>query len=247
MYKSIAAAIALTTAALAPAAYAQDEAESDIKITGNVSLTSQYRLRGISQTEEDFAIQGGITVAHSSGFYVGTWASNLSGFGSFGGSNTELDLIAGYSKAVGSVTLDGGIVYYVYPGTGGGFDFFDLYGAVSFPAGPINTKVAVYYAPDDSALGGNDNLWIYSDFAFPIEGTPVTLKAHVGYTDGALGGPTGKYLDYSFGADFTYENLTLNLSYIDTDISKAKVINHGWGGTYDIVDGAFVATLTAAF
>lgn len=52
---------------------------SDITITGNVSLTSQYRLRGITQTDEDIALQGGITIAHSSGFYVGTWASNLAG------------------------------------------------------------------------------------------------------------------------------------------------------------------------
>lgn len=240
---------ALVAAALtaAPAAYAQDEAESDFTISGNVSVTSQYRLRGISQTEEDIALQGGITVAHSSGFYVGTWGSNLSGFGSFGGSNLELDLIAGYATEVTEgVTIDGSIIYYVYPGTSG-TDFFDLSAALSFPLGPVKAKVAALYAPKNDALGDKDNIWVYGDLAFPIEDTPITLKAHLGYTDGALGGPDGTYMDYAVGVDVAIKNLTLNVSYIGTDISKSDVIVNGWGGTHDIVDGAIVGTLTASF
>lgn len=250
MRKIFSAALAAAALTAAPAAFAQDAAEesSDFTITGNVSVTSQYRLRGISQTEEDIALQGGITVAHSSGFYIGTWASNLSGFGSFGGSNLELDLIAGFAKEVApGVTLDGSFIYYAYPGTGGDFDFFDLAAAVSFPLGPVKGKVAALYAPDDSALGGKDNLWVYTDLAFPIENTPITLKGHVGYTDGALGGPDGTYLDYAVGVDVAIKNLTLNVSYIDTDISAKSVIVNGWGGTHDIVDGAIVGTLTASF
>lgn len=241
------AALAAAALTAAPAAYAQDEASSDFTITGNVSITSQYRLRGISQTEEDLAIQGGITVGHSSGFYVGTWGSNLSGFGSFGGSNMELDLIAGYAKEVApGVTLDGSIIYYVYPGTSG-TDFFDLAGAVSFPLGPVKTKVAALYAPKNDALGNKDNIWVYTDLAFPIDDTPITLKAHVGYTDGALGGPDGTYIDYSVGVDFAIKNLTLNVSYIDTDITRSDVVVNNWGGRYGIVDGAIVGTLTASF
>lgn len=248
MNKILAAVLALSTTVVAPAAYA-DEAESDVTITGSVALTSQYRLRGISQTDEDVAIQGGITVAHSSGFYVGTWASNLSGQGSFGGDNLELDLIGGYTKAVGSFTLDGGVIYYVYPGTGGNFDFLDIYGSVSFPAGPINTKVAAIYAPKDKAIGSKDNLWVYSDFAFPISDTPVTLKAHVGYTSGgsALAGPDGNYVDYAVGADIAIKNLTFNVSYIGTDIKKSQADAFYAIGGHDITDGAVVATLSAAF
>src|SRR5690606_15269592 len=115
------------------------EETSDLTISGNVALTTQYRLRGISQTDEDIALQGGITVSHASGVYAGAWASNLSGFGSFGGANLELDLIAGYSTKVGAVTLDGGLVYYVYPGTSG-TDFIDLYASVSAPVGPVTAK-----------------------------------------------------------------------------------------------------------
>ncbi len=249
MFKTIAAVLALSTAVVAPAAYADEAESSDITITGNVSLTSQYRLRGISQTDEDIALQGGITIAHSSGFYVGTWASNLAGQGSFGGDNLELDLIAGYTKTIGGVTLDGGVIYYVYPGTGGDFNYIDIYGAVSLPLGPVNTKVSAYYAPKDKSIGDKDNLWVSGDFAFPIKETPITLKAHVGYTSGgsALAGPSGHYLDYAAGADLAFKNLTLNVSYIDTNIKKTGANAFYAIGGHDIVDGAVVATLTAAF
>ena len=71
MYKSLAAAVALSTAAIVPTvAFADDAPKSDITITGNADITTQYRLRGISQTDNDAAIQGGITVSHSSGFYL---------------------------------------------------------------------------------------------------------------------------------------------------------------------------------
>src|SRR5205085_2420757 len=86
MKRSLAAAIALGIAAIAPAAYADDEPASAFTITGSAAVTTQYRLRGISQTDNDAAVQGGITVSHSSGVYIGTWASNLGGYGTFGGS-----------------------------------------------------------------------------------------------------------------------------------------------------------------
>jgi uncharacterized protein (TIGR02001 family) len=249
MYKSLATAIALSAAAIAPAAYAQDELASDITVTGSVSLTSEYRLRGISQTDGDPALQGGITIAHSSGFYVGTWASNLAGYGTYGGSNLEVDAIAGFSKGVGGVTLDGGFIYYVYPGTKG-TDYFELYGAVSAPLGPVKAKLGVNWTPDQDNAAGH-NVWVYTDLAFPIEGTPITLKAHGGYSDGDSFYTKGEDIfDYSVGVDLTWKALTLNVSYVGTDLDRATA-NAGWtAGTKSgrsITKGAVVGTLTAAF
>ncbi|MEN8675919.1 MAG: TorF family putative porin, partial [Alteriqipengyuania sp.] len=67
----------LSATLLASPALAQDEYEEEadaIEISGNVSLVSDYRFRGVSFSDEDIAIQGGIDLAHESGFYVGTWA-----------------------------------------------------------------------------------------------------------------------------------------------------------------------------
>lgn len=248
------AAIATAIATAAPA-FAEDAPPSDITVTGSVTVATEYRLRGISQTDGDAAIQGGLTVSHSSGFYVGAWASNLAGYGSFGGSNMELDLIGGYTKSLGPVTLDGGGVYYVYPGTSG-HGYFEVYGSVASKLGPVNAKLGAYWAPKQSNIGGH-NIWVYSDLGLPIQGTPITLKAHAGYSDGTSGYTWGKNVfDYSVGADLSYKNLTLNVSYVGTDISKSDAFlwdkydglgNEVLGSGRDITKGKVVASLTATF
>jgi uncharacterized protein (TIGR02001 family) len=275
MHRSLAAAIALSIATIAPtAAYAQDEPAPDFKVTGSATIASEYRLRGISQSDSDPAIQGGITIAHSSGVYVGTWASSLSGNGSFGGSNLELDLIAGYSTTAGPITLDAGGIYYVYPGNtvpgpfGNGHDFFEIYGSVSGKVGPVNAKVGAYWAPPQKNIGisngskGN-NIWVYTDLALPIEGTPITLKGHAGYSDGDslytkgaaafdpldTEGSHGVF-DYGVGVDLTWKNLTLNVSYIGTDLNRTYAnLNYGAGTQtgHKITKGDIVGTLTASF
>src|SRR4029453_8356894 len=68
-------------------------------ITANVGLFSEYLFRGISQTAGKPAVQGGFDYAHSSGFYLGTWGSNVSlleGFGADSRSSLGWDLYGGY-------------------------------------------------------------------------------------------------------------------------------------------------------
>ena len=215
----------------------------------NVGVVSEYRYRGLSQTDGDPALQGAITVAHSSGVYVGTWASNLAGYGTYGGSNLEVDLIAGFSHDFGGVTGDIGGIYYVYPGTTG-TDYFEVYGSVSAPVGPVKAKLGANWTPSQSNASGH-NIWVYTDLALPIEGTPITLKAHGGYSDGTSFYTKGEeILDYSVGVDIAWKALTLNVSYVGTDLDTATA-NAGWtAGTKtgrSITKGAVVATLTAAF
>jgi uncharacterized protein (TIGR02001 family) len=260
MYKKFAVAIALSTAAIVPTvAYAEDAPASDVAITGNVALTTQYRLRGISQTDNRAAIQGGITVTHSpTGVYAGTWASSLAGTGTWGGSNMELDVLAGKATTFGAVTLDGGVIYYIYPGTKG-HDYVELYGSVSGKVGPVSAKGGLYWTPDQNKVGGH-NIWLYTDLGFSVPETPVTLKAHAGYskgnsiyTQGGSAGFIGKdtgVFDYGVGIDLTYKMLTLNVSYIGTDMNKTFAdVNFGAGARpgREIVKGNVVATLTAAF
>lgn len=101
-----------TQRAIAPIDYdtasRQADEEPAITISGSAALVSDYRFRGVSQSDEGIALQGGFTVSHESGFYVGTWASNLAGWGTFGGANLELDIFAGYTLPVGEGTLDVG-------------------------------------------------------------------------------------------------------------------------------------------
>src|SRR5512139_1772771 len=87
--------------------FAQTELPADWSLTGNVGLFSDYRFRGISQTNKKPAFQGGFDLAHKSGFYVGNWNSNVdSSF--YNGSNLEMDFYGGYKGTFDAFSYDVG-------------------------------------------------------------------------------------------------------------------------------------------
>jgi len=112
MKKSVLIPFALATCALS--AMAQTPAKSDWTITGNAGLFSDYRFRGFTQTAYKPAFQGGFDVAHSSGFYVGNWNSNVEQ-ALYRGASLEMDLYGGYKMSIGDLGLDFGGLYYYYP------------------------------------------------------------------------------------------------------------------------------------
>ncbi|SHN59800.1 TorF family putative porin [Erythrobacter sanguineus] len=234
---------------LATASHVED-AEPAITVSGSATLVSDYRFRGVSQTDEGMAIQGGFTVSHASGFYVGTWGSNLSGWGTFGGANMELDIYAGFAFPVGEGTLDTGVTWFMYPSGADTTDFAELYAKLSGDIGPVSLTAGIAYAPSQEALGNvfatgaaaaagiptdpgdkEDNLYLSGDAVYGIPDTPLSVKAHLGYSDGNPGlgpngtsiAPTGTYLDWLIGADFeATPGLTLSVAYVDTDISNTE-------------------------
>jgi uncharacterized protein (TIGR02001 family) len=231
-------------------AFAQD-APKPITISGSVGLVSDYRFRGVSQSDQNLAVQGGLTVAHESGFYVGTWGSNLAGWGTFGGANMELDLVAGFKKALGGATIDFGATWYMYPAGFDNTDFIEPYFKVSGTVGPASLLFGVAYAPKQEALGAwflngtsaangtydqpgdkNYNFYVWGDAAVAIPNTGITAKAHIGYSKGNKGlgpfatsvAPTGEYVDWLLGLDYAIGGtpLTLGVAYTDTDITNAE-------------------------
>lgn len=273
--------IGLAGFAAAPAHAQSEDNMAAVVVSGSAALASDYRFRGVSQTDENMAVQGGVTLTHESGFYAGAWASNLSSWGTFGGANMELDLIGGYkAKLSDNATFDVGLTWYMYPGGADKSDFAEPYVKLTGTTGPATLTAGAAYAPKQQALGRwydsgadaatgvynhpgdkEDNLYVWGDAAMAIAGTPFTAKAHVGRSSGHDGlgpngtalTPTGDYWDWSIGADATWRNLTLGVSYIDTDISAAKVatlqpgFSKGQDGTGSIADAAVVVSLTAAF
>lgn len=227
-----------------------DDAEPSITVSGSATLTSDYRFRGVSQTDEGMAIQGGFTVSHASGAYIGTWGSNLAGWGTFGGANMELDIFAGYAMSVGEGTLDVGGTWFMYPSGADTTDFVEFYAKLSGDAGPLSLTAGVAYAPKQEALGKvfltgaaaaagipddagdkEDNLYLFGDASFAIPDSPLSISAHLGYSDGNSGlgpngtsiAPTGTYFDWSVTAAVTaLPGLDLAVAYVDTDISQAE-------------------------
>ena len=94
----MAATLLAGSAFVATPALAQDGAEvagSGLTVSGNAAIVTDYRFRGVSLSGGDFAIQGGVDVAHDSGFYVGTWGSSIDAGEAFG--EMELDVYGGWS------------------------------------------------------------------------------------------------------------------------------------------------------
>lgn len=237
----LAAAILAGPALAASPAFAQEVGE--FTISGNAALVSEYRFRGVDLSGGDIAIQGGIDVGHSSGFYVGTWGSSLDedtvGYG-----HVELDLYGGWSgELTDGLSVDVGAIYYMYPNSGpGDFDYIELYGSLGFTFGPAEASVGIAYAPDQDSLGGTDNLYLYTDLGVGVPGTPITLSGHLGYTDGFLTfTDNGKAWDWSIGADFAVTpNLTLGAAYVGVEGDIPA-------GAYNFTKDTVVASLTFSF
>ena len=270
--------------AIATPALAQDDTAPPkaVTVSGSVGLTSDYRFRGVSQSDEQLAVQGGVTISHESGIYDGFWGSNLAGWGTFGGANMELDLIAGFKVPVGGGTLDVGATWYMYPGGFNNTDFIEPYAKLSGTVGPVALTAGVAYAPKQEALGAwyangaaaaagvytdpgdkNDNLYLWGDVSSAIPNTGLTVKAHAGYSNGNKGlgpfatsvAPTGEYVDWLAGIDYTIAGtpLTVGVAYTDTNISRSESaylqpsFSKGQDGTGSIAGATVLATLTAAF
>lgn len=196
-------------------------------LTGNLSLNSDYRFRGISQSWKLPAVQGGFDYAHSSGAYAGVWASNVSGNSYNNGAGLETDVYGGFKfSPVQDLTLDLGALVYFYPGarlnsapgvaTDKKYDNVDLYLGLSYGAFSAKLSVAAtdYFGLNSdtagyayfSSLGANGgskgSAYLDLNYNFDL-GQGITLGTHVGYL---------KVRNYG------------DLSYTDAKISIAKEI-----------------------
>lgn len=219
------AGIVAGSLAISAPSYAADEEENDggsaITLTGSVTAVSDYRFRGLSLSDKNFAIQPTITVKHESGLYAGVWGSNIA---SNPGDDVEVDLYAGFAGG-DIITYDLGAIYYVYPGFSGA-NYVELTAKAGTTFGPANFGATVAYAPSQDNIGNKDNLYVEANTAIGIPTTPFTVTASVGLEDGAFG---DKKIDWSLGTTATVMGFTLGASYVDTNryvggLGKAGVV-----------------------
>lgn len=202
-------------------ARAQTAPASPFTITGGATLTSDYRFRGISQTNKRFAVQGTATVTHESGFYVSFWGSSIDDYVANGG-DAEIDLIGGYSHTFSGTKVDGGFLYYYYPGSGGiNSDFFEPYLNVSHTFGPVGVKVGGNFSwkqHGNAAIHARDGgAYVYGELSGAIPGTGVTLTGHLGHSFIRNYIDFGQhYTDWSVTAAYTWKALTFSVAYVDT-------------------------------
>lgn len=193
-----------------------------LTVSGDVTLVSDYRFRGVSRTDRRPALQGSATIEHASGFYGTVWASTVSDY-IFNGADAEIDVSAGYRTTSDGTTIDVGVLYYLHPGSDGiASDFVEPYASVAHILGPVTAQASLAYAPRQAALsvgnGREDNLYVAGDLSAGIPGTPFAMSAHIGRTFGPSRLSIGRaYTDWRLGATYTTQGLTFGLAYVDTD------------------------------
>jgi uncharacterized protein (TIGR02001 family) len=125
--------------------------------SATVNLASDYTFNGVSQTSNDPALQGSLDYAADSGFYAGTWASNVD-FGSGDDTNVEWDAYVGqYFQLNEKFGLDTGIAYYTYHGDSASdtYNYPEAYAKFGYSSSMGDSEVNFWYSWDYFGLDVN--------------------------------------------------------------------------------------------
>jgi uncharacterized protein (TIGR02001 family) len=211
-------ALAQTPAAPAPAATPAAAPETpEHTLTANVGLFSEYIFRGISQTAGKPAVQGGFDYGHASGFYAGTWASNVSwleDFGAYTRSSLEWDFYGGYKASFGDSDFfyDVGTLYYYYPGSRNpgvaSANTWELYGAVGWKWASLKYSYSLqdYFGLRPTGAKTDGTWYLDLSATYPVGETGFALIGHYGILDvhnDASGSMETSYQDWKLGASYT--------------------------------------------
>lgn len=217
--KALVTALLLAGGAAGPAAAGE--------LSGSVTAVTDYVFRGVSQSDGDPAIQGGLTWSAANGFYVGGWAST----GSFGrDGSVEFDPYIGYATEWHGIKLELSGIYYAFPGaddaTGYATDRFEVIGKAGYDLGLVALTGGVGYTPSGQYRSGRDALYLFSDLEVPIPNTRFTAAFHIGYED--FGAGVTK-TDWSTGLYTRLWGFDLGLAYVDSNLrhnqqAKARVL-----------------------
>lgn len=185
---------------------------STAEVTANVAASSNYFWRGVTQTQDAAAVSGGIDYSNDSGFYAGTWVSNVD----FGNKTSyEMDFYAGFSGEAGAIGYDLGYVYYAYPDAKGSSDFGELYGEISYQW--LSAKASYLSNAQNDASSEEDMLYLELNATFSVF-TDTELGLHLGRSNGDTVtewfAEDDSYMDY--GVSLSKDGFTLGL--VKTDL-----------------------------
>jgi uncharacterized protein (TIGR02001 family) len=243
MLKKTLLSMAAAAALMSSAAIA--ETDGAWTTSANVALTNDYKFRGISQSDESAALQGGFDLNHESGFYLGAWASSVD-FDTNGpccDGSLELDYYLGYGADIGDsgFSYDVGVMAYTYPGdSGDDGNYNEIYGSIAWQ----DLTVGLVYS-DDYYAGTDEFTYLYADYSFSLP-NDFALDLHLGYNmleedGGFLSSDEDAYTDYSVSVSRDFMGFNFAVAYVGTDLDDDDVFGTDWG------DGALIGTLSASF
>jgi len=202
-------------AAPAPAA---PEPTPEHTFVPKIALYSEYEYRGISQTSEKPAVQLNLDYSHSSGFYLGTFVSNINWLKDYkkigavaDSSPVEIDLYGGYKyEFVKDWTLDVGVLRYEYPGAKGlpGLpkpNTTELYAGVTY--GFFNAKFSYSTGDTFGVPGSKKSTFVELNYAQEVL-PKLTINAQV-----AKQTYKGTFQGFNNDAELTYTVYKAGASY----------------------------------
>ncbi|MFZ0257504.1 MAG: TorF family putative porin [Gammaproteobacteria bacterium] len=237
---------------LLPAA-AMAQEKPPYSISANTAITTDYTFRGISQTDESWAIQGGFDGSYSLNavdLYAGVWASNVD-FNDGDEAQTEFDIYGGFTgtlPVIEDMTWNAGVIYFAYPGadTERDYDFIEGYVGLDYAFSQValtpEVGIKVSYTPD-YFLESGDGIYVdgTGSLSLPYD---LGLGFHYGYQsiddEAAFGAPS--YSDWSVALSKAVLGLDLSIAYVDTDLSKEEC----FGGT-SLCDARAVFSVSKSF
>lgn len=200
-------------------------------LSSTVTLASDYVFDGVSQTDEDPALQASLDFEAENGFYVGIWGSNVD-FGPDDPADVEIDLYAGFAGEFGDGWgFDVGVVTYLYTGAPSeGYDYTEVYGGLTFP---IGTEAMVWLADDDDVFGGSTwrfklkhSFELSETLSLDLEGTRTN------YSDSE----SEDFTHFQIGFTKTLGRFDAYLGYSDTTIDDEP-----------LADGRVIFTISTTF
>jgi len=187
------------------------EEKSDLSISANMAITSNYVWRGMTQTKDSPALQGGVDLEYK-GFYLGTWGSNVD-FGDDDNS-LEADFYAGYKAEFAGIGFDAGIIQYAYPNASDEYNFKEVYFGISkdFERFGVSAKYSwgLDDMPDDWEVGASVKL--------PME---IGLEGTYGDYD-----TTGTYYTVALTRSFGKFDLSIGYTDFSSDIDSELDEDH---------------------
>ena len=249
---------------------------SDFTASYNVGLFSQYIFRGLTQTNNKPALQGGFDVSHKSGLYIGGWSSNVSWLRDNGssslyntGGSLEIDLYGGFKTELGKTGLgiDLGALQYYYPGAHNTnlpkANTTELYGALTY--GWLQAKLSGVVSNDAWGFGkkygdgtvtnGDERGAYYAELNanVPLADSGITALLHVGrqeFKDAryTAGGPDASYTDWKVGLTKGFDGgVNIGAFYTDTNISAANAASNWTYAGKNIGDSTGTAFVQKTF
>ena len=204
------------------------------EFSANVAVVSEYYFRGISQTDDAPALQGGFdwsaTLDEKSGvgLYLGVWGSNVDFNEAAGvdGATVEIDYYGGLTGSIGDTGLgwDIGFIYYSYPGADSDldYDFIEAQLALSYDFGVAAATASVNYSPEN--FGNSGTAW-YPKLGIEVPvGKYLTLSGHVAkqYIQDNTTFGVPDYVEYGLGASVNLAGFDVNLTWSDTDHNDSE-------------------------